>query len=243
MSRPFRFKRFTIVQEVSAMKVGTDGVLLGAWCGVDANDRTALDIGTGTGLVALMVAQRGEDNPLAVDAVEIDAPTAEEARVNVGNSPWHDSVTVHAVSVQDFARTADRRYDLIVSNPPFFSDSLLPPDGARTAARHTVSLDYDGLVRVAAELLAERGRLCVVIPHEHAAGFRIMAQSCGMGLRRLTAVIPKPGVLPKRALMEFVREPYVPLVPHEEELLIELGSRHEYSDAYKELTRGFYLKF
>ncbi len=225
------------------MKVGTDGVLLGAWCGVSASDRRALDIGTGTGLIALMLAQRGEHNPLTVDAVEIDADSAAEAKANIAASPWPDSVVVHACPVQHFAAATDRSYDLIVSNPPFFSDSLLPPDSARTAARHTVSLGYADLLRTASSLLAEDGRFCVVIPYEHLNGFLELSERQNLMASRLARVIPKPGAPPKRALIELVRRNQAPTAPHEDELPVELGGRHEYSPEYVALTADFYLKF
>lgn len=243
MSRPFHFKRFSVVQEKSAMKVGTDGVLLGAWCDIHTTDRTALDIGAGTGLISLMLAQRGEDNPLRVDAVEIDEPGADEARKNVASSPWRDKVTVINESLQDFAARTGRRYDIIVSNPPFFVDSLLPPDAARTSARHTVSLSYEELISAAAGLLNDSGRFCAVIPCDMKDAFVHRASGHGLVLRRTTSVIPKSGAVPKRALLEFVHERYAPQTPLYGELTIELSGRHDYSPEYKVLTADFYLKF
>lgn len=242
MSRPFRFKRFAVTQEKSAMKVGTDGVLLGAWCGVHESDRYALDIGTGTGLIALMLAQRGEHHPLKVDAVEIDADSAAEAAANVACSPWPDRICVSHCSVQDFAVT-DKRYDIIVSNPPYFSDSLLPPDSSRTAARHSVSLSYKELLGAASGLLSEKGRFCVIIPHEHQDGFLQLASSFNLLPGRLTAVISKPGSKPKRALIELVCRPYAHVSPYEDKLQIESAEAGCYTAEYMSLTSDFYLKF
>lgn len=237
------------------MKVGTDGVLLGAWCGIDDADRNALDIGTGTGLIALMLAQRSEHNPLRVDAVEIDAGSASEAAANVARSPWPDRICVSHCSVQDFAGAyspitsvgfspvAGKRYDLVVSNPPYFSDSLLPPDPSRTAARHSVSLSYKELLGAASGLLSEKGRFCVIIPHEQHDGFLQLASSCDLLPDRLTAVISKPGSKPKRAMMELVRRPYAHVSPYEDELLIESAEAGCYAAEYMSLTSDFYLKF
>lgn len=265
------------------MKVGTDGVLLGAWCGLRDTDRYALDIGTGTGLIALMLAQRGEPNPLLVDAVEIDAASADEATENAAASPWADRIRIVNRPLQEFvsdrnaplaARTqatpdakdtpvaavpdvvtaampdtvpTDRQgnarlYDLIVSNPPFFSGSLLPPDAARSAARHTVSLSYGELICSAARLLADNGRFCVIIPYEHSADFLAASREYGFSAERVTNVIPKPGAQPKRSLIQLLKGRCLSAA-QVDELLIELGERHEYSPEYKALTSDFYLKF
>ena len=274
MLRPFRFKRFSVSHQRSAMKVGTDGVLLGAWCGVRATDRYALDIGTGTGLIALMLAQRGESNPLFIDAVEIDPASADEAEENAVASTWADRINVMRCSLQEFVsgdslfpdrqqvtsgqspaistviadeyRThrpvTSRLYDLIVSNPPFFSGSLHSPDVARTMARHSVSLSYEELVGAAARLLSDDGRFCVIVPYEHHADFLSLSIGYGFSAERITSVIPKPGALPKRSLLQLSKGD-IRSVSHRDELLIELGGRHEYSREYKMLTSDFYLKF
>lgn len=257
------------------MKVGTDGVLLGAWCGLRDTDRYALDIGTGTGLIALMLAQRGEPNPLLVDAVEIDADSADEATENAAASPWAVRIRIVNLPLQEFVSDRNapltarvqavpdpkytlaaaipgagptdrpgnaRPYDLIVSNPPFFSGSLLPPDAARSAARHTVSLSYGELICSAAHLLADNGRFCVIIPYEHSEDFLAVSVEYGFSAERITSVISKPGAVPKRSLMQLLKGRNFSN-PHKDELLIELGGRHEYSPEYKALTSDFYLKF
>lgn len=227
------------------MKVGTDGVLLGAWCRILPADTRALDIGCGTGLIALMLAQRGEKNGLHIDAVEIDEPSAEEAAANVQESPWPGRVSVIRDSVQDFSVRTAARYDLIVSNPPFFSGSLLAPDPARAAARHAVSLTCDELLASANALLSPSGRFCVVIPSLDVTRFLETSARHGLKPGRITDICPKPQAPAKRCLIELLRceNPLAPGEPLRDDITIELSSRHDYSPQYTELTSDFYLKF
>ena len=183
------------------MKVGTDGVLLGAWVSLRPSDCRLLDVGTGTGVIALMLAQRAPQ--AEVTAIDIDEACAVQARGNADRSAWRDRITVCRAPVQDY-RT-DRAFDLLVSNPPYYDRSLLPPDAGRTTARHTVSLDSAGLLAAADRLLAPEGRLAVVLPPPEAERFR--AQAAGrFVLQRRTDVwtTPRSGV--RRCLLEFVRE-------------------------------------
>ena len=146
MSNPyFRFKQFTVWHDRCAMKVGTDGVLIGAWCDVDAC-RRILDVGCGTGLISLMIAQRTSDRTM-IEGVEIDAVAAEQAAENTDRSPWKNRLRIHTSDFLDFATSATVRYDHIVSNPPYFEKSLLPEDAARLTARHTGRLTYESLLR------------------------------------------------------------------------------------------------
>lgn len=227
------------------MKVGTDGVLLGAWSRILPSDIRALDIGCGTGLIALMLAQRSEKNGLHIDAVEIDEASAEEAAANVQGSPWPGRVSVICDSVQDFSARTAARYDLIVSNPPFFSGSLLAPDPARAAARHAVSLTLDELLVSTNALLSLHGRFCVVIPSLDVTRFLETAARHGLTPGRITDVYPKPRVPAKRCLIELRRSenPLAPGEPLRDEITIELSSRHDYSPEYISLTSDFYLKF
>ncbi|MDR3326615.1 MAG: methyltransferase [Prevotellaceae bacterium] len=150
MSNPFKFSQFSIKQEKSAMKVGTDGVLLGAWCEVH-NVKNALDIGCSTGLIALMVAQRNRN--CSVDAVDIDKNSADEAKFNVGNSIFNSRICVYNSSIQYFTQDCIKRYDLIVSNPPYFVNSLKSPDASRSTARHNTDLTYNELFVCVKKLL------------------------------------------------------------------------------------------
>lgn len=192
----FRFKRFTIRQQRSAMKVGTDGVLLGAWAGVRPSDRRILDIGTGTGLIAVMLAQRTTE--ARITGVDID--DVAEARENGDASPWGDRLQFVQQPIQQF-RPAER-YDLIVSNPPFYVDSLTSPDRGRTTARHTVHLAYGELLEAVVRLLAPGGRFAVVLPAPEGERFRRLA-AANLRLQRLTTVRTTPRRPVKRVLMEF----------------------------------------
>lgn len=196
----FRFKRFTIRQDRCPMKVGTDGVLLGAWTGLRTTDRRMLDIGTGTGLIALMLAQRAPG--ARITGIDID--DVSQARENAAASPWDDRLHFEQTPVQTF-RPAER-YDLIVSNPPFYVDSLTCPDAGRTAARHTVHLSYEELVDSVVRLLAPGGRFAVVLPTPESEHFRHLA-SARLLLTHLTRVRTTPRRSVRRVLMEFYMNP------------------------------------
>ena len=204
------------------MKVGTDGVLLGAWVALGAADRLLLDVGTGTGVIALMLAQR---SPAAgVTALDIDAACAEQARANADRSPWGGRVTTCCAPVQEYR--PEEPFDLVVSNPPYYDRSLLPPDAGRTTARHTVALTHGELIAAACRLLAPEGRLAVILP--------------AVEVRRLTEVwsTPRSGV--KRCLMEFVRGDAAEL--RTDRLVIE-EAPGRFTEEYRRLTGDFYLKF
>ena len=232
----FKFKQFTVFQDRCAMKVGTDGVLLGAWADCE-NAKTILDIGTGTGLIALMLAQR---SPAHIDAIEIDQSASEQASENVTKSPWESRISVLNISLQQFTEQIDKKYDLIVSNPPFFQNSLYAPDQNRTNARHNASLEYEDILDASLKLLSNNGMLSLILPYLEGTMFIVKAAGKGLYCVRQTNVLPNPGKTPKRLLLEFAKSKK-PLV--EQEIIIELNKRHEYSDAYKNLTRDFYLAF
>lgn len=228
----FRFKQFTVYHDRCAMKVGTDGVLLGAWS--DASEaRNVLDVGTGTGLIALMIAQR---SPAQITAVDIDADAISQAGENIRISPWKDRITT---LLQDF-RTfdSDVKYDLIVSNPPYFVDSLASPVEQRTVARHNDSLKYDELLGGVARLLADKGRFCIVIPMDVSEKIKKIAAQAGLYPSKQLNVVTSPGKQAKRVLIEFVFD--TDATCDVKELLIE-ERRHQYSSDYIELTRDYYL--
>ena len=230
----FQFKQFTIHQEQTAMKVGTDGVLLGAWAEPERAS-FILDIGTGTGLLALMAAQR---NPQArIDAVEIEPEAAKQARENVTASPWNERIEVHPLSVFDF--TPKHLYDCILCNPPFFINSTKNPDKGRSLARHTDTLSPIALAKTVSDLLAPQGYFYLVLPPTEANVFIEHAHCQQLHIARITHVLPNPDKVPKRFLMKFGR---TEMVPETDELVVEL-SRHEYSPEYIRLTKDFYLKF
>lgn len=215
------------------MKVGTDGVLLGAWAGICPDDHRALDVGTGTGLIALMLTQRSP--ALAVQAIDIDPAAAEEAAANFAASPWANRLAALPISLQSFISEseapASRTFDLIVSNPPFFKASLKAPDAQRSAARHDDTLPPAELIAAARRLLAPNGRLAVIYPPEEARAFVVEAEAAGLYLSRLTRVISVAGQPPKRHLMEFSRSAGMPAF---DDLVID-------SPEYRSLTGAFYL--
>lgn len=233
----FRFKQFAVRNDRSAMKVGTDGVLLGAWCNV-AHASSVLDVGTGTGLIALMVAQRNAT--AKIDAVEIDAVACEEARHNFEASPWASQLAVTHYDFLQYAAVCGKKYDLIVSNPPYFTEDTTSVDLRRATARHTsVALTYEALIRAAVTLLTAQGRLCIIGPVERDAEIRSVAQECGLVVARRLEVRPKPGAPVKRTLWELSSTATETL---EEELTIETDVHNDYTPQYVALTRDFYLK-
>ena len=218
------------------MKVGTDGVLLGAWAAVRPQDERILDVGTGTGLIALMLAQRAPG--ALVTGVDID--DVSQAGENAAASPWGDRVVFRQCPVQEFE--APEPFDLIVSNPPFFVDSLTCPDEGRTTARHAVHLPFDELRDAVLRLLAPGGRFAVVLPTTEAD--RFLGTSFGqLGLLRRTDVRTTPRRPAKRALMEFSRAGETAAAPDLSELVIGTGQHECYTPEYRALTRDFYLKF
>lgn len=241
MAGDFRFKRFYISQAGCAMKVGTDGVLLGAWCTVSPRFKKALDIGAGTGVIAIMLAQRGEDHGLRVDAVEIDSPSFFKAQENASKCEWSDRVAVTECAIQDYMTGASGEYDLIVSNPPYFNDSLLPPDAARTNARHTTTLNHAELLFNVSRLLTAGGIFAVVLPYPQADGFIGLAESEGLCLSRRTDVYPTSRSDAKRSLVEFCKADSA--VRGSTDMLVIENAPLDYTAEYMELTKDFYLKF
>ncbi|MDR1919106.1 MAG: methyltransferase [Tannerellaceae bacterium] len=232
----FRFKQFMIRQERCAMKVGTDGVLLGAWVGLDGC-RKMLDVGTGTGVIALMLAQRKPE--ATVEAVEIDESAYGQAKENAGDSPFARRIHMIHAPFSDYASQTDSKYDLIVSNPPYFVRSLKNPDPQRRIARHTDSLAVEELIEKAKGLLTKDGRLALILPAGQADELSAIAQSNELSVTRQTLVIPFPGAAPKRILSELSTA----LSPActADSLLIADACR-QYTTAYVALTRDFYLK-
>lgn len=233
MSNPyFQFKKFVVYHDRCAMKVGTDGVLLGAWtqvCG--AND--ILDIGTGTGLIALMAAQRNQH--AAITAVEIERDAASQALENVRRSSWHDRIRVVHADIRAYA--PEVKFDLIVSNPPYFERSLTCSAEGRTKARHTAALDYEELLCRASLLLKDGGDFSIVIPADAANRLVALAAGKGLFLSRRTWVRTLPAMPPKRALMAFRKQP----APVEENTLTIEMAHHAYTEEYRALTEDFYL--
>lgn len=232
MSRPFRFKQFTIRQEQTSQKVGTDGVLLGCWA---RGGRRILDIGTGTGLIALMMAQRFPR--ASVVGIDIEQDAASEARRNVADSPWADRIEVLHCALADYL--PGEPFDAIVSNPPFFVDALRCPDAGRTVARHAVTLTLDELVEHSARLLGGTGTLSVILPYDQLESMTRTGREHGLHLARQLSVSTTPGAEPKRVLLEF--GPEAPTGPVDVQHITLEDGHHGRSRAYAELARDFYL--
>lgn len=229
----FDFKQFRICHDRCTMKVGTDGVLLGAWAEV-AGARRILDIGTGSGLIALMAAQRSR---AAVTGVELHSPSALQAAENAAASPFSKRVSIVCTDIRDFSPPA--LFDCILSNPPFYEETLLPPDPDRACARHTQSLSFEQLIVHACRLLSAGGLFQVVIPHPARTRFVGLCALHGLSLLRATEVVTGPRKQPKRILLRFVHD-LTPTHPLTDRLVLT-GPDGKRSPQYAELTRDFYL--
>jgi tRNA1Val (adenine37-N6)-methyltransferase len=239
MNKPFRFKEFTIHQDKTAMKVGTDGVLLGAWCSVEHNPESILDVGSGTGLIALILAQRSDAE--TIDAVELDENAYEQTVENFEQSDWSDRLFCYHSSFQEFAEEMaeeEEQYDLIVSNPPFYTNAFETENEARNKARFTSSLSFKDLISGARRLLSPAGKFAVIIPFQEEQTFVNLAVESNLYLSRVCRVKGTETSAIKRSLLEFsLNETNV----IEEKLVIEI-SRHNYTEEYKALVRDFYLR-
>ncbi len=230
----FQFKQFKIIQEKTAMKVGTDGVLLGAWTDIQ-NSKSILDIGTGTGLIALMLAQKSNAD---IEAVEINNEAFFEAEQNIVNSKWDKRIKIYNISFQEFCKS-NKKFDLIVTNPPYFIDSMKSPELNRTIARHNNELSYKDLLLGVDALLNKNGIFCLILPYEQTNKFLNMAQDYNLFCTKKTIVKPTLNKQANRVLLELQRTKQIII---ENELIIEDKGRHQYSKEYIELTKDFYLK-
>lgn len=230
----FHFKKFSISHDRSTHKVGTDGVLLGAWVNVE-DTKTILDIGTGSGVIALMLAQRTSPD-VGIVAIELQEGDAAQARENVANSPWPSRVHVIHSAIQDFY--PEEKFDLIVSNPPYFVNSWLPPDENRSKARHSSDLSFPELLIALTRLLNDTGRFCVVLPLVEGNEFIRLAESLGFHMARKMTFRSRENKPIERLLVEFSR---VKRDLKTEELLL-YKINEEWTDEYKALTRDFYLR-
>jgi len=236
MSKPFKFKEFTIAQDKTAMKVGTDGVLLGAWTAVESNPFSILDIGTGTGLIALQLAQRSFAE--VIDAIEIEDNAYEQAVDNFENSPWNDRLFCYHAGLDEFVAEIEDKYDLIVSNPPFYTENYKTSDLKRDTARFTDALPFEELLASVAKLLEPTGTFHTIIPHTAYEHFINLAEANGLFPKKTCHVKGNPKADFKRSLISFSFEKSENSI---EELIIETA-RHQYTEAYISLTKAFYLK-
>ncbi len=237
----FQFQQFTLKQDQCAMKVGTDGVLLGAWAPVQ-DALHILDIGAGTGLIALMLAQRQE--AAQVMAVEVDDSAAQQAKENVLASPFADRVSVDHSAIQDFSQTIKQKFDLIVSNPPFFSGGVLSEQEGRASVRHTTKLSHQDLLRSVQRLLADQGSFCLVLPWLEGLRFQEWAATYQLYAHQVVKVRPNPDKSPNRLLLELKKYPGSIGTPTTTEISIyeRSGPDSPRSADFQALTQSFYLQ-
>jgi tRNA1Val (adenine37-N6)-methyltransferase len=236
MNKPFKFKEFSVNQDRCAMKIGTDGVLLGAWTSVKYNPFSLLDIGSGTGVLALMMAQRSHAE--TIEAIEIDADAYEQCSGNFENSPWGDRLFCYHASLLEFVEEIEDEYDHIICNPPFYSEDYKTCNEARDLARFNNAMPFEHLIYAVANLLSEGGTFSVVIPFKKEANFIALASKAELFPNRILHVKGNPDAEIKRSLLEFsFKERSI----ESSELIIETA-RHQYTEDYINLTKDFYLK-
>lgn len=232
----FTFKQFSVNQDRCAMKIGTDGVLLGAWTPLINNPYNVLDIGAGTGILSLMLAQRSSAEQ--IDAIEIDEDAYEQCVENFEASPWGDKLFCFHAGLDEFVDEPEDEYDLIISNPPFYTDNYKSDNSSRDLARFEDALPFEELIEAAALLLSDNGIFSVIIPYKEENRFVTMCKELDLFPLKITRVKGTPTSEIKRSLLAFCRMEQAPLV---DELIIEI-SRHNYTSEYIELTKDFYLK-
>ena len=235
-SNTFHFKQFTINQDQCAMKIGTDAVLLGAWANLEHHPNSVLDIGAGTGVIALMLAQRSNEE--TIDAIEIDENAYKQCVGNFENSPWSDRLFCYHASLEEFTDEIDYKYDLIISNPPFYSDTFKSENKQRDLARFNDALPFHHLVESVSKLLSDEGKFSVIIPFKEEENFIELASNINLFPNRITRVKGSPTSEIKRSLMEFSFNKNGLKI---NELIIEV-ERHQYTQDYINLTEDFYLK-
>ena len=236
MSKPFRFKQFSVAQDHCAMKIGTDAVLLGAWTNLDSQPNSILDIGAGTGILALMMAQRSGAE--LIDAIEIDDAAYEQCVGNFEASDWSDRLFCYHASLDEFTEEIEDQYDLIISNPPFYTDSFKTENEERNKARFEDAMPFTELLKSISKLLSPTGQFNVVIPFSEEISFIELASKEGLYPSRTLHVRGQESSSVKRSLICFTFEKQT---IETQELTIEIA-RHQYTKEYINLTKDFYLK-
>ena len=237
--KPFKFKQFTVNQDQCAMKIGTDGGLLGAWASINSNPFSILDIGAGTGIISLMLAQRSYAE--VIDALEIDDAAYEQCVDNFEQSPWGDRLFCYHASLEEFAEEIEDKYDLILSNPPFYSEDYKSDNQQRDLARFSDAMPFEHLIECASKLLSETGEFCVVIPYKEEATFITLASNYNLYPKNILNVKGNPDSEFKRILLNFSLAS-TPFETVEKSSLIIETQRHQYTEDYINLTKDFYLK-
>ncbi|MDY0264906.1 MAG: methyltransferase [Sulfurospirillum cavolei] len=234
-ARPFHFKRFSLFHHQSTMKVGTDAILLGAWIPLKSV-KTGLDIGTGCGILGLMLSQRAVPK---LDAVELDELSAAEAKYNFNSSQWHDQLQVYCMDIRRFAdEFPTKRYDLIVSNPPFFVNSFKSVQQRKNQARHTDSLSFEELTTVVKKLLNPTGTFAVVLPFKESLDFVETAESIGLYVNARQLIIPVEGRPANRINLLFSLNPVGEI---QSENFTIRNAQGDFADQYKLALKDFYL--
>jgi tRNA1Val (adenine37-N6)-methyltransferase len=233
----FKFKQFSVQQDRCAMKIGTDAVLLGAWCPIDNNPFSVLDIGAGTGILSLMLAQRS--NAEQIDSIEIDEEAYEQCVENFENSTWSDRLFCFHAGLDEFVDEPEDEYDIIISNPPFYSEDYKTDSSQRNLARFQDALPFEDLIEATDLLLSENGIFAVIIPYKEEERFIDLCAEVELFPVKVTRIKGSHTTPIVRSLLAFKR--YELSVLTADELVIEI-SRHEYTDDYINLTKDFYLK-
>jgi len=236
MKQKFKFKKFSVEQHNCAMKIGTDGVLLGAWTTLPENINSILDVGSGTGLLALMLAQRTQAE--IIDAIEIDEAAFEQCVQNFETSEWADRLFCYHAGFDEFVDEIEDKYDLIICNPPFFSEDVSSGNVSRDTARQNASLPFKGLLEGISKLLAKGGKFSVITTYKEESNFIEMASKNKLFPNRICRVRGNPSSKIKRSLMQFS---FNEIQTEINELTIE-KERHVYTKEYIALTKDFYLK-
>lgn len=236
MSKPFRFKQFSVAQDQCAMKIGTDAVLLGAWANLESQPNSILDIGAGTGILALMMAQRSTAE--LIDALEIDPAAYEQCVTNFEASDWSDRLFCYHAALNEFTEEIEDLYDLIISNPPFYTTPFKTENEVRNKARFEDAMPFNKLLKSVAKLLSPNGNFNVIIPFSEELSFIEMAAKQALYPSKILHIRGQKSSPLKRSLMCFT---FKKQIVEKEELTIEIA-RHQYTKEYMTLTKDFYLK-
>lgn len=236
MMSEFKFKQFTVKQDQCAMKIGTDSVLLASWISLKHNPFSILDIGAGTGVLSLMMAQRSQAE--IIDAIEIDDKAYEQCVDNFEQSNWSDRLFCYHASLDEFTEEIEDKYDLIICNPPFYSEDYKTKNNQRDIARFQEAMPFEHLIESVSKLLSESGQFCVIIPHKEEHNFIELALKHGLFTNTILRVQGNPNSEIKRSLIEFS---FKKSSTKTDTLIIETD-RHQYTQAYVNLTKDFYIK-
>lgn len=234
--RPFFFKKFAMFHHRSTMRIGTDAVLFAQWVDVKPSD-VVLDIGTGSGIIPMILSQKGVGR---VDAIELDADSYEEARLNFSISVWNEKLNVINADIRNFAGEADEKYDLIVSNPPYYSSDVKPIKEKKVMARHVSTLSFKDLLLSAKKMMKDDARFAVVLPYYESRLFIKEAENAGLYLQKEFLISPIEGKEPNRVNMQFRLSKNDDIVT---ELFTIRNKDYSYTEQYKSFLRDYYLDF